>query len=386
MRATKCTLTNHAVRRRHPHAPMSRRLLARRLRAQQGSRKEVLLRGLLGLLALGICLPGIYAFVTMYHLYSFLQGATGQALPQINGAQIPLSTMLPGNLSNLGALNMLLLGSDNDAKFADGRVLTQTMLLVRLDLQHQHATILSLPRDLWVPTDDGRCCAKLDEISLNETDGASTPLAAKLHGFAHTIATIEADFGVPIQAYAWVGLEGFINVIDALGGVDVDILHPIVDDSYPEDVQSSDPYAYKRVFLPAGPQHLDGGAALEYVRSRHGDLLGDVGRTTRQQDVLLALKKKLDSPAALTHLDALAAALQGNILTSLSLPQVLSLAAILRQLPAQAFTQMTLGLPDYGSGATVNTPDGIKWVEMPDWAAIHQTISQLFPPTSSSSR
>jgi LCP family protein required for cell wall assembly len=120
-------------------------------------------------------------------------------------------------------------------------------------------------------------------ISLNETDNAATPLEAKLHGFAHTVATIEQDFHIPINAYAWVGLDGFIKVIDTLGGVDIDVLHPIVDDTYPADITSpNNPYDYQRVFIPPGPQHLDGETVLEYVRSRHSDLLGDVGRTARQ--------------------------------------------------------------------------------------------------------
>ncbi len=277
---------------------------------------------------------------------------------------------------------MLLLGSDNDTKFADGRVLTQTDIVVRLDLKHHHVTMLSLPRDLWLTTDQGVCCNKLDEISLYETDNAKTPLAAKLHGFAHTIATIEADFKIPIHAYAWVGLDGFIKVIDTLGGVDVDVLHPVVDDAYPGDVSHKDPYAYQRLLIPAGPQHLNGEQALEYVRSRHGDLLEDVGRTARQQSLLLALKKKLDTPDILSHLDSLAADLQGSVLTSLSLPQILSLATILRQLPASAFSQYVFGLPQYGWGALVNTPNGVEWAQEPNWPAIQQTMHQLFPSGS----
>ena len=116
-------------------------------------------------------------------------------------------------------------------------------------------------------------------ISLHETDNATNPLDVKLHGFAHTVATIEQDFHIPINAYAWVGLDGLIKVIDTLGGVDIDVLHPIVDDTYPADITSpNNPYDYQRVSIPPGPQHLDGSTALEYVRSRHGDLLEDVGR------------------------------------------------------------------------------------------------------------
>ena len=222
-------------------------------------------------------------------------------------------------------------------------------------------------------------------ISLYETDNATTPLEVKLHGFSHTVATIEQDFHIPINAYAWVGLDGLIKVIDTLGGVDVDVLHPIVDDTYPADITSpNNPYDYQSIYIPPGPQHLDGETALEYVRSRHGDLLEDVGRATRQQELLLALKQKLDTREIFVHLEEIAVDLQGSVLTSLSMQQVLELASYARGLSSQDFTQMVLGLPVYGYGAEINSPEGVIWVEEPFWEAINQTINQVFPESRTS--
>ena len=224
-------------------------------------------------------------------------------------------------------------------------------------------------------------------ISLSETDNATTPLDVKLHGFAHTVATIEQDFHIPINAYAWVGLDGLIKVIGTLGGVDIDVLHPIVDDTYPADITSpNNPYDYQRIFISPGPQHLDGKTALEYVRSRHSDLLEDIGRTARQQELLLALKQKLDSREIFVHLEEIATDVQGSVLTSLSMQQVLELASYARGLSSQDFTQMALGLPEYGYGAMINSPEGIIWVEEPLWGAINQTINQVFPESRTSKR
>jgi LCP family protein required for cell wall assembly len=328
---------------------------------------------------------GIIVVPRLYRTYTIVKSVTSQTLPhvQTTGQAIPSPTSLPNDLTGLDHLNLLLLGSDTDSKFEGGRVLTQTDIVVRIDLAHHHVTMLSLPRDLWVPSDEGWCCAKLDEISLNETDGATTPLDAKLHGFAHTIATIEQDFHIPINAYAWVGLDGFIKVIDTVGGVDIDVLHPVVDDTYPSDTTNpNNPYSYERVYIPPGPQHLDGKTALEYVRSRHGDLLEDVGRDARQQELLLALKQKLDNPDIFTHLDEIATDLQRSVLTSLSIQQVLELANFARGLNSHDFTQMALGLPDYGYGETIDTYEGTIWVEEPLWGAISQTINQLFPEST----
>ena len=327
---------------------------------------------------------GIVLVPRLYRINTVLKSVTSQALPHVKTSEkvigIPSPTSMSADLASLGHLNLLLLASDTDSKFAGGGVLTQTDIVVRIDFTHHHVTMLSLPRDLGVPSDEGYCCNKLDEISLNETDNATTPLDVKLHGFAHTVATIEQDFHISINAYAWVGLAGFIKVIDTLGGVDIDVLHPIVDDTYPADITSPNtPYDYQRIYIPPGPQHLDGATALEYVRSRHSDLLGDIGRTTRQQELLLALKHKLDSREIFVHLEEIATDLQGSVLTSLSIEQVLELASYARGLSPQYFTQMTLGLPDYGYGAIINSAEGNIWVEEPLWGAIYQTIHQVFP-------
>ncbi|HEY7350848.1 MAG TPA: LCP family protein [Ktedonobacterales bacterium] len=317
------------------------------------------------------------AVVKYYGVYQLVQSSTGQTLPKVVSTNQPVqATQLPGDLSNVDHFNLLLLGSDNDQKFHSGAVLTQTDIVVRVDLAHQKVTMVSIPRDMWLPSDQGKCCYKLDEISGAETDGATTPQERKLHGFAHTVATIEANFHIPIDAYAWVGLDGFVKVIDTLGGVDVDVLHPVVDDAYPKDLDpNGNPFDYQRLYIPAGPQHLNGVEALNYVRSRHSDLLGDFGRSARQQSVLIALKKKLDSGTLLNRLDELAKDLQGSVLTSLTLGQMVSLANFAKNLHPTDFQQYVLGVPEYGY---YDQLEG-KSIVQPIWSAINQTIHQIFP-------
>ncbi len=327
----------------------------------------------LALFLLGACSTTTFAAARFYRLYTIAQNVTGKALPNVGTTKNNVQpTALPDTLTGVNAFNMLLLGSDNDAKFTTGAVLTQTDIVVRVDLQNHKITMVSIPRDMWIPSDTGACCYKLDEISGNETYGPSTP---KLNGFAHTVVTIEDDFGIPISAYAWVGLQGFVNVINTLGGVDVDVLHPIVDDAYPKDLDpNGDPYAYQRLYIPAGPQHLDGEQALDYVRSRHSDLTGDFGRSARQQSVLVALKKKLDSAAILDNLDELATDLQNDVITSLTIPQVLSLATFAKGLQNSDFVQKVLSEPTYGYSAVVDGKDVIE----PNWQAISTTVKQIF--------
>lgn len=359
-----------------PPRRRSTRRKPRRLRA-------TILKVVLSVFLLATCSSLSYAGVKLYRLYQFAKTVTGQALPTITpGKQVVQATPLPPDLKNVSAFNLLLLGSDTDSKpqFKNA-VLTQTDIVVRLDLAHHKVTMLSIPRDMYINNDYGACCDKLDEISGSETDGFSDPLNAKRHGFAHTEATIEADFGIPINAYAWVGLDGFVKVIDSLGGVDVDVLHPIIDDAYPNDVSNTgDPFGYKRLDIPAGPQHLDGVTALEYVRSRHSDGNGDFGRSQRQQSVLIALKKKLNNPAILTQLDTLASDLQGSVLTDLSVNQAIQLAQFAKDLKSTDIAQMVLSVPDYGKFQDIPTgPTTYKSVIQPNWPAIRQKVGEIFP-------
>lgn len=173
---------------------------------------------------------------------------------------------------------MLLLGSDDDSKFSADHVLTQSMILVRVMPATKQVVMISIPRDLYVPLSVGWS---------GKIDGAYS-----YGGAGAAIATVQQNFGVHVDEYIWVGLLGLIKVIDAIGGVDVVTSNPVMDDYYPADVYGGDPYGYKRVAVLAGPQHLDGVHAMEYVRSRHGDLQSDIGRSKRQQQVLQAIRQK----------------------------------------------------------------------------------------------
>jgi hypothetical protein len=109
---------------------------------------------------------GIMLGPRLYRIDTALNSATNQTLPHVKTTEqaidIPTPTSLPTDLARMGHLNLLLLASDTDSKFAGGGVLTQTDMVVRIDFVHHHVTMLSLPRDLWIPSDEGYCCYKLD--------------------------------------------------------------------------------------------------------------------------------------------------------------------------------------------------------------------------------
>ena len=272
----------------------------------------------------------------------------------------PLATpaATPPPLDSKQRVNILLLGSDNDQKFAQDAVLSQTMIVVSIDPAKRQVTLLSLPRDLWVAI-PGHARAKID---LAYAEGGA-PLAR---------ATVEKAFRIPIHYYAWIGLNGLVKVVDRLGGVDVDVLHPVLDDNYPNDFSNSG-YGTERVYLAAGPQHLDGRHTLQYVRSRHGDLLSDFGRSVRQQQVLLAMQQRTAGMDLVTALPSFARDLNGRVKTDLDLVRLTQLMLFMRGLRAgdvrQAF--ITPFVRDAVS------PDG-QQILIADWPAVTAYVRQLF--------
>lgn len=270
----------------------------------------------------------------------------------------------PGLLLPRQRFNILLLGSDNDLKFPASAVLTQAMILVSIDPTTKDVAMISIPRDFWVPI-KGYGSQKID-------------VAYEVGGVALARSTVESLFGVTVDYYAWVGLSGLVQVIDTLDGVDVTVQHPILDDAYPDDLNSDDPYAFFRLYIPAGPQHLDGRTALEYVRSRHGDLMSDFGRSERQQQVLVAIKSRLQATSAIERVPQLVAALNGSVKTDLPLPAIVQLAALGRDIPPGSILRLVLAAPDFASLG--NSPDGTQQVVFPNWTAIRPVIARLLHP------
>jgi len=254
--------------------------------------------------------------------------------------------------------NILLLGSDNDNKYNFPALLTQVMMVVHVDPDNNSVYMVSIPRDSWVYMSLNGGMHKIDQAFLF---GAS-PHNNFDDGVRAARQTIEQDYGITIDRYAWVGLSGFASVIDTLGGVDIDVTHPIVDDTYPDDTRANpnDPFAVKRLYLAPGPQHLNGLQALEYVRSRHADLVGDIGRTNRQQEILQAIKKKLTVPNIIDHFQQLITDLTGKVYTDMSPQEMLAFANFGRTLPSSGIQHITLGPgsgnQNYGQLTQVNDP------------------------------
>lgn len=176
-----------------------------------------------------------------------------------------------------GRVNILLLGRAGE-KYP-GRNLTDTVMLLSLDMEKKRVGLLSLPRDLFAPIPGTGLSTKLNslyQIGLNENVGPDI--------LRESVAEIT---GLPIHYYTIIDFDGFERMIDALGGIQVEVKRDIYDTRYP-----GKNYSYETFELKKGWQKLDGKTALKYARERHDDPEGDFGRTKRQQDIMQAVRDR----------------------------------------------------------------------------------------------
>jgi LCP family protein required for cell wall assembly len=268
---------------------------------------------------------------------------------------------------------VLVLGADRRDP-DEGISNTDTLMLLRLDPEAQRIAILSLPRDLYVEIPGHEPGRINTAYALGETDGTS--------GLALARETVSTTLGIPVQYAAVLDFHAFVTLIDAIGGVDVDVPYAISDPTYPDSGIGFDPF-----YLPAGQQHLDGATALKYARTR-ATPGGDFDRTARQRQLVMAARDQVVQLDMLTDLIAqsprLWAALQNTIETDLTLGKIVDLAVTASRVPADHIVTASI---DQTYTYFWITPSGAQ-VLLPDRAAIETLLDDLLipPPTSAAVR
>lgn len=262
-------------------------------------------------------------------------------------------------------VTFLVLGSDNDRKIEEKKPLTQSMIIVSVDPANAKVSLISIPRDLWV------------NIPGHGSD--KIMLAAKYGGVALARELVDKDFHVNIGYYAWVGLSGFSSIVNDFGGVTINVTHPLLDDFYPNDQIKGNPYAYTRVFLVPGWRHLSGRQALQYVRSRHGDAVGDFGRSQRQQQILVQIWKNAKTPNLIFKIPQLAADLSHVVRTDIPPGRLLDMARLARRIHSSDITRYVLSAPTYCHYATTSSGESIL---VPRWKKILALMKQAIPPVA----
>ncbi|HZV76436.1 MAG TPA: LCP family protein [Candidatus Babeliales bacterium] len=210
-------------------------------------------------------------------------------------------------------LNLLILGYQAD------EATTDTIILAHLDASRRTATLVSIPRDTWVPVPG----AGYNKIN-----------AAYAYGGGHATARVVSKLlgGVPIDAIVALQPEGAAAIVDAMGGLDVN-----VDEAMDYDDNNGDLH----IHLRQGEQHLNGSQVAGYVRFRH-DASGDFARVRRQQQVLKLMMDQLSEPQDWAKLPAIVQLSRKEINTTMSNQQLISLLEIYRNVPDDNIRSFTL--------------------------------------------
>jgi LCP family protein required for cell wall assembly len=237
-------------------------------------RKHLKLYIFLSIFGIILCTLGFFG----YRVYKSMSGVFGENAP---GLLSLLGTkQLKGESS--GRVNILLLGVGDPGHA--GEQLSDTIMVISYDVASKQVSMISVPRDLYVKIND--TCGT-NKINYAHACGEQNKSLGG--GPAVAMSTISKVLDIPIHYYVRVNFTGFKDVVDAVGGVDINVEKDLYDPYYPAD----DGLGNKALNIKAGMQHMNGATALRYARSR--ETTSDFDRARRQQQVLVAIKGKLMS-------------------------------------------------------------------------------------------
>jgi polyisoprenyl-teichoic acid--peptidoglycan teichoic acid transferase len=244
-----------------------------------------------------VCIGLAAAGVLYYYLDSFQSRTTSGGDPQVTESKTYAQVG--------GRVNILALGVDDGEYGAKEQQpkRSDTLMLISIDPATNSANILSIPRD----------------TAVNIPSRKGTEKIAHAHAYGGpdlAVRTVSQLLGVPIQYYVEADFEGFEEIVDVLGGVDLYVEH---------NMKYEDPYANLEINLRQGFQHLNGDKAGQYVRFRH-DELGDIGRVQRQQKFVQAVADKVMQPSTVLKIPTLAGTIKQYVRTDMSAVQMLRVA------------------------------------------------------------
>ena len=231
---------------------------------------------------------------------------------------------------------VLIMGVDR----RDGDVgRSDTLMLAAVDEEQGRATLLSIPRDTRV------------EVGTYGYDKINHAYA--FGGHEMTLAAVEKIVGVPVTHYVLIDTSAFERIVDAVGGVDINV---------EKRMHYEDPWDDNGglvIDLQPGEQHMTGAQAIQYVRYRDGE--GDIGRIARQQHFMRALLAQFLSPQVIPRLAAVVDEVKNAVETDLSTRQLLTLAKRMKDIEAGGMTmQMVIGTPAYLGDISYWIPDLVE--------------------------
>ncbi|MBN9417565.1 MAG: LCP family protein [Candidatus Eremiobacteraeota bacterium] len=235
-------------------------------------------------------------------------------------------------------INLLILGIDynHDSKgqpYSKG-ARSDTMMVASIGDEAQFLNVVSIPRDTYTMISESIGSDKINS-------------AFSYGGVKQTRETVSHFLGIPVHYYVIVKVQGAKKIIDALGGLPVDV---------EKDMDYDDNWGQLHIHLKKGPQILSGDQAVGYARFRH-DEEGDYGRMRRQQQVIRAVIRRMKDPSIVTKFGQLAQAVKETLETDLTVEQMIDLALLYKGFDQSKMRSAQIkGDDDVVNGAMVIVP------------------------------
>jgi LCP family protein required for cell wall assembly len=274
------------------------------------------------------------------------QTPTASPTPRPSPTPTPLDEELLGR-----RLTVLIAGIDSnpDRASRDLPINTDAMIVVSVNAEHDRIAVVSLPRDtVDIPLAGGGVWPR----KINSLYA--------VHGIEALRGALEKTYGVPIDYYLTLNMSDFGALVNAVGGVDIEVPYAIYD---------------RTVYLnvKAGVHHFNGNAALSYVRTRHQD--GDFARQGRQQQVMMAIFRKLVDPDTKLNLPALLRSF-ASLRTDLPLAEMATLREIGKRSADAKVTRQVLG-PAYARFMGIEPNSRRGWIIIPNVAKMRAYVRSV---------
>lgn len=311
--------------------------------------------------ALGIVTLALIAgYGSIYRGANAWAGLTAKVFAPVAGTTARGATTVfnPVAYNGRERLNVLVMGLDSRGTPGDSQN-TDTMIVLSVDPVNKTAAMLSIPRDT---------------LATIPGHGADKVNAAYAYGGPDLAQkTIEGLLGIRINSYALIDFGAFTKIVDAVGGVVIDVKRPIRDEAYP----TAD-YGVERLNIQPGPQRMPGDIALKYARSRHDS--NDFSRARRQQDVISAIRSRLATEGMLSRLPSIMSDVGTAVETNFDPANILPLAGLGGGIPSADIRSEVL-LPCSGDSPhceLVEENQVTGYYLIPDKAKIANLVAQLF--------
>ncbi|MYA05384.1 MAG: LytR family transcriptional regulator [Caldilineaceae bacterium SB0664_bin_22] len=230
-------------------------------------------------------------------------------------ASQPQEPQVPLVRTGKGIQTILVLGSDQ--RPSDPTWRTDVIMVAVINKELPKVVVVSIPRDMWVESTEPELASKINTFDYwgeQWKPGGGAELLGRV---------IDEQFGIPIDLYAKLRFEGFVRIVDSLGGIDIDVPCALYDIKPTENIYLN---------LQPGRYHFDGAQTLAYVRSRAQG--GDLSRVDRQQQVLLALRSRFQVRKLVSQIPALYTTVKDAVDTNIGLLSAIQLARLAYDLDA----------------------------------------------------